>query len=93
MHAQLFSEARIPIVSDTERLRTTPWFIAPIFNLSGNKWDIIYSGATREHLCDRLNPGCSYRLHVYCIGEGGQSAVILSNAFYVNVNLDKTFIL
>ncbi|KAM6178878.1 fibronectin type-III domain-containing protein 3A [Rhynchocyon petersi] len=42
---------------------------------NGNKWDIIYSGATREHLCDRLNPGCFYRLRVYCISDGGQSAV------------------
>ncbi|KAM5289289.1 fibronectin type-III domain-containing protein 3A [Ctenodactylus gundi] len=42
---------------------------------NGNQWDMIYSGATREHLCDRLNPGCFYRLRVYCIGDGGQSAV------------------
>ena len=39
---------------------------------------MIYSGATREHLCDRLNPGCFYRFRVYCISDGGQSAVILS---------------
>ncbi|OWK56204.1 fibronectin type-III domain-containing protein 3A isoform X1 [Lonchura striata] len=43
--------------------------------LSGNKWETIYSGATREHVCDRLNPGSSYRLRVYCVGEGGQSTV------------------
>nr|XP_054484394.1 fibronectin type-III domain-containing protein 3A isoform X5 [Agelaius phoeniceus] len=43
--------------------------------LSGNKWDTIYSGAAREHVCDRLNPGSSYRLRVYCVGEGGQSTV------------------
>uniref|UniRef100_A0A8I3X6A5 Fibronectin type III domain containing 3A n=1 Tax=Callithrix jacchus TaxID=9483 RepID=A0A8I3X6A5_CALJA len=42
---------------------------------NGNKWDMIYSGATREHLCDRLNPGSFYRLRVYCINDGGQSAV------------------
>nr|XP_020759690.1 fibronectin type-III domain-containing protein 3A isoform X1 [Odocoileus virginianus texanus]XP_020759691.1 fibronectin type-III domain-containing protein 3A isoform X1 [Odocoileus virginianus texanus]XP_020759692.1 fibronectin type-III domain-containing protein 3A isoform X1 [Odocoileus virginianus texanus]XP_020759693.1 fibronectin type-III domain-containing protein 3A isoform X1 [Odocoileus virginianus texanus]XP_020759694.1 fibronectin type-III domain-containing protein 3A isoform X1 [Od len=42
---------------------------------NGNKWDMIYSGATREHLCDRLNPGCFYRFRVYCISDGGQSAV------------------
>ncbi|XP_027446653.1 fibronectin type-III domain-containing protein 3A isoform X3 [Zalophus californianus] len=42
---------------------------------NGNKWDMIYSGAAREHLCDRLNPGCFYRLRVYCISDGGQSAV------------------
>ncbi|XP_020920984.1 fibronectin type-III domain-containing protein 3A isoform X1 [Sus scrofa] len=42
---------------------------------NGNKWDMIYSGATREHLCDRLNPGSFYRFRVYCISDGGQSAV------------------
>lgn len=57
-----------------------------ILYLSGNKWDTIYSGAAREHLCDRLNPGCSYRLRVYCIGEGGQSMVILADVFF-NTNL------
>lgn len=52
-----------------------------IRNLLGNKWDTIYSGAMREHVCDRLNPGSSYRLRVYCIGEGGQSTVISANIF------------
>ncbi|XP_075389394.1 fibronectin type-III domain-containing protein 3A isoform X1 [Tenrec ecaudatus] len=42
---------------------------------TGNKWDMIYSGTTREHLCDRLSPGCFYRFRVYCISDGGQSAV------------------
>ncbi|XP_060050844.1 fibronectin type-III domain-containing protein 3A isoform X3 [Erinaceus europaeus] len=41
---------------------------------NGNKWDMIYSGSTREHLCDKLNPGSFYRLRVYCISDGGQSA-------------------
>lgn len=45
-------------------------------NLSGNKWDSVYSGTGREHLCDHLSPGCLYRYHVYCINEGGQSQVI-----------------
>lgn len=58
--------------------------------LSGNKWDTIYSGAAREHLCDRLNPGCSYRLRVYCIGEGGQSTVILANVFLKCNSLRKS---
>lgn len=43
---------------------------------------MIYSGATREHLCDRLSPGCFYRLRVYCISDGGQSAVILAERFF-----------
>lgn len=43
---------------------------------------MIYSGATREHLCDRLSPGCFYRLRVYCISDGGQSAVILTQIFF-----------
>ncbi|KAG8452733.1 hypothetical protein GDO86_004503 [Hymenochirus boettgeri] len=41
----------------------------------GNKWDVVYSGAAREHLCDHLSPGSSYRLRVYCISDGGQSLV------------------
>lgn len=62
-----------------------------ILYLSGNKWDTIYSGAAREHLCDRLNPGCSYRLRVYCIGEGGQSMVILAYVFF-NTSLEENVI-
>ncbi|XP_063808083.1 fibronectin type-III domain-containing protein 3A isoform X5 [Pseudophryne corroboree] len=38
-----------------------------------SKWDIVYSGTAREHLCDHLNPGCAYRFHVYCVNESGQS--------------------
>ncbi|KAM9321018.1 fibronectin type-III domain-containing protein 3A [Gastrophryne carolinensis] len=38
-----------------------------------SKWDIVYSGTVREHLCDHLAPGGSYWLHVYCISDGGQS--------------------
>ncbi|XP_078415576.1 fibronectin type-III domain-containing protein 3A isoform X2 [Cetorhinus maximus] len=44
-------------------------------NVSGNKWDMVYSGSTREYVCDHLNPGCTYQLRVYCISEGGQSSV------------------
>ncbi|XP_072254752.1 fibronectin type-III domain-containing protein 3A [Pyxicephalus adspersus] len=40
---------------------------------NGNIWDTVYSGTAREYLYDHLNPGCVYRLHVYCISEGGQS--------------------
>ncbi|KAH0630949.1 hypothetical protein JD844_004352 [Phrynosoma platyrhinos] len=40
---------------------------------AGNKWEIVYSGPTREHVCTHLKPGTSYRLRVYCIGRGGQS--------------------
>ncbi|XP_053564335.1 fibronectin type-III domain-containing protein 3A [Bombina bombina] len=42
---------------------------------SGNKWDVVYSGTAREHLCDHLNPGSTFRLHVYCLSDGGQSPV------------------
>ncbi|XP_042335710.1 fibronectin type-III domain-containing protein 3A isoform X2 [Sceloporus undulatus] len=40
---------------------------------AGNKWETVYSGPTREHVCAHLKPGTSYRLRVYCIGSGGQS--------------------
>lgn len=42
---------------------------------SGNKWELVYSGTAREHLCDHLSPGCTYSLRVYCVSEGGQSVV------------------
>ncbi|XP_077340400.1 fibronectin type-III domain-containing protein 3A isoform X1 [Lithobates pipiens] len=40
---------------------------------NGSKWDTVYNGTAKEHLCDHLSPGCLYRLHVFCISEGGQS--------------------
>ncbi|KAM4696721.1 fibronectin type-III domain-containing protein 3A-like [Rhinophrynus dorsalis] len=42
---------------------------------NGNKWDAIYSGSSREHVCDRLKPGTSYRLRVYCANAVGPSQV------------------
>ncbi|XP_069745767.1 fibronectin type-III domain-containing protein 3A isoform X2 [Narcine bancroftii] len=43
--------------------------------INGNKWDVVYSGSAREYVCDHLNPGSTYQLHVYCISKGGQSLV------------------
>ncbi|XP_059823849.1 fibronectin type-III domain-containing protein 3A isoform X2 [Hypanus sabinus] len=43
--------------------------------INGNRWDIVYSGSAREHICDHLNPGFTYQLRVYCISKGGQSLV------------------
>ncbi|KFP74588.1 Fibronectin type-III domain-containing protein 3a [Acanthisitta chloris] len=40
---------------------------------AGGKWDTIYSGAQREHVCDHLRPGTSYRLRVSCASRGGES--------------------
>ncbi|NWQ62758.1 FND3A protein, partial [Neopipo cinnamomea] len=40
---------------------------------AGGKWDTIYSGAQREHVCDHLRPGTSYRLRVSCASKGGES--------------------
>ncbi|KAJ7395316.1 hypothetical protein BTVI_155953 [Pitangus sulphuratus] len=40
---------------------------------AGGKWDTIYSGAQREHVCDHLRPGTSYRLRVSCVSKGGES--------------------
>ncbi|RMB95469.1 hypothetical protein DUI87_28092 [Hirundo rustica rustica] len=39
----------------------------------GGKWEPIYSGAQREHVCDHLRPGTSYRLRVSCASKGGES--------------------
>ncbi|XP_060688593.1 fibronectin type-III domain-containing protein 3A-like [Hemiscyllium ocellatum] len=43
--------------------------------LNENKWDMVYNGPVREHVCDHLKPGTWYRLRVYCISNGGQSQV------------------
>ncbi|XP_039621853.1 fibronectin type-III domain-containing protein 3a-like [Polypterus senegalus] len=43
--------------------------------LNGNKWDTVYNGSLREHLCDHLTPGTWYRFRVYCMSSGGQSQV------------------
>ncbi|NXV64465.1 FND3A protein, partial [Molothrus ater] len=39
----------------------------------GGRWEPIYSGAQREHICDHLRPGTSYRLRVSCASKGGES--------------------
>ncbi|KAM6323352.1 fibronectin type-III domain-containing protein 3a-like isoform 2-T4 [Podargus strigoides] len=39
----------------------------------GSKWDTIYSGSQREHVCDHLKPGTSYRMRVSCVSKGGES--------------------
>ncbi|XP_029462382.1 fibronectin type-III domain-containing protein 3A-like [Rhinatrema bivittatum] len=43
--------------------------------LNGNKWDIVYSGSTKECMCDHLKPGTWYRLRVYCLSTAGQSQI------------------
>ncbi|XP_036380108.1 fibronectin type-III domain-containing protein 3A-like isoform X1 [Megalops cyprinoides] len=40
---------------------------------SGLQWELVYSGAAMEHVCDGLKPGCTYQARVYCMSEGGQS--------------------
>ncbi|KAJ7420451.1 hypothetical protein WISP_48387 [Willisornis vidua] len=40
---------------------------------AGGRWDTIYSGAQREHVCDHLRPGTAYRLRVSCVSKGGES--------------------
>ncbi|XP_038658557.1 fibronectin type-III domain-containing protein 3A isoform X6 [Scyliorhinus canicula] len=53
----------------------TKYVVEMSVGANGSDWDMVYSGATREHVCDHLNPGCTYQLRVYCISEGGQSLV------------------
>uniref|UniRef100_A0A4X2KPL8 Fibronectin type-III domain-containing protein n=1 Tax=Vombatus ursinus TaxID=29139 RepID=A0A4X2KPL8_VOMUR len=40
---------------------------------NGSTWNVIYDGTLREHVCDHLRPGTSYKLRVYCFGIAGQS--------------------
>ncbi|XP_074863783.1 fibronectin type-III domain-containing protein 3a-like isoform X2 [Carettochelys insculpta] len=51
------------------------YFLEISETLIGSKWEVIYSGSMREHVCDHLKPGTSYRLRVYCISKGGESPV------------------
>ncbi|XP_064639547.1 fibronectin type-III domain-containing protein 3A-like isoform X2 [Lineus longissimus] len=39
----------------------------------GRGFDIVYEGAEREFICDRLKPGHTYRLRVSCVSAGGHS--------------------
>ncbi|XP_019391804.1 PREDICTED: fibronectin type-III domain-containing protein 3a-like isoform X1 [Crocodylus porosus] len=49
------------------------YFLEMSETLIGSKWELIYSGSMREHVCDHLKPGTSYKLKVYCISKGGES--------------------
>ncbi|XP_053328630.1 fibronectin type-III domain-containing protein 3A-like isoform X2 [Spea bombifrons] len=42
---------------------------------NGNRWDVIYSGSSKEHVCDHLKPGTVYRLRLYCANAVGSSQV------------------
>ncbi|XP_059833323.1 fibronectin type-III domain-containing protein 3A-like [Hypanus sabinus] len=48
-------------------------YVLELSGLNENEWDMVYSGAIREHVCDHLNPGVQYKVRVYCINAGGQS--------------------
>ncbi|XP_066212736.1 fibronectin type III domain containing protein 3C1-like [Saccopteryx leptura] len=42
-------------------------------NSNGNSWNIIYNGTAKEFLYDRLQPGTTYYLRVFCTSYIGQS--------------------
>uniref|UniRef100_A0A8D2N8G3 Fibronectin type-III domain-containing protein n=1 Tax=Zonotrichia albicollis TaxID=44394 RepID=A0A8D2N8G3_ZONAL len=50
-------------------------YFLEISEASVGRWEPIYSGAQREHVCDHLRPGTSYRLRVSCASKGGESQV------------------
>uniref|UniRef100_A0A8C0IQ08 Fibronectin type-III domain-containing protein n=1 Tax=Chelonoidis abingdonii TaxID=106734 RepID=A0A8C0IQ08_CHEAB len=49
------------------------YFLEISETLIGNNWVVVYSGCMREHVCDHLKPGTSYRLRVSCVSKGGES--------------------
>ncbi|KAM4700948.1 fibronectin type-III domain-containing protein 3A isoform 1-T1 [Discoglossus pictus] len=74
VHAQNFRIVWEP-PKDNGGATITKYVVEMSEDINGNKWDEVYSGTAREHLCDHLNPGSTYRLHVYCVSDGGQSVV------------------
>ncbi|XP_039344560.1 fibronectin type-III domain-containing protein 3a-like isoform X1 [Mauremys reevesii] len=49
------------------------YFLEISETLIGTNWEVVYSGCMREHVCDHLKPGTSYRLRVSCVSKGGES--------------------
>ena len=47
----------------------------------------MYEGTEREHTCDRLTPGHTYRVRVAACSAGGRSEVIQYISHRDNVNL------
>ncbi|XP_053312265.1 fibronectin type-III domain-containing protein 3A [Spea bombifrons] len=74
IHAQNFRIVWDP-PKDNGGATVTKYFVEMSEDSNGFRWDVVYSGAAREYLCDQLSPGCTYRLRVYCSSDGGQSPV------------------
>ncbi|OCT67664.1 fibronectin type III domain containing 3C L homeolog isoform X1 [Xenopus laevis] len=51
----------------------TKYFLEISETPNGNKWEVIYSGSSKEHVCDHLKPGTCYKLRVYCNNIMGSS--------------------
>ncbi|XP_068107011.1 fibronectin type-III domain-containing protein 3A-like isoform X2 [Hyperolius riggenbachi] len=49
------------------------YFLECAENTNGSKWESVYSGSSREHVCDRLKPGTSYKFKVSCANTVGSS--------------------
>ncbi|XP_063287983.1 fibronectin type-III domain-containing protein 3A-like isoform X2 [Pelobates fuscus] len=60
---------------DNGGAEVSKYFLEILETSNGNRWDMIYSGSSKEHVCDHLKPGTSYRLRVYCSNVVGSSQV------------------
>ncbi|XP_066571394.1 fibronectin type-III domain-containing protein 3A [Amia ocellicauda] len=58
---------------DSGGSEVTEYWLEMCLGLEGSHWEMVYSGAETEHICDQLTPGTWYRLRVYCQSLGGQS--------------------
>nr|DBA20876.1 TPA: hypothetical protein GDO54_017616 [Pyxicephalus adspersus] len=60
---------------DTGGSEIIKYFLEVAENTNGNKWDLVYSGPLREHVCDHLKPGTFYRFRVSCANIVGSSQI------------------
>ncbi|XP_053574653.1 LOW QUALITY PROTEIN: fibronectin type-III domain-containing protein 3A-like [Bombina bombina] len=73
------------VPKDNGGSEVSKYFLEISDTLNGNKWDVLYSGSAKEHVCDHLKPGTSYRLRVFCTNAVGSSPVSDAMTFHTAI--------